>query len=145
MNALFIFIWVYIAMIAQSFWESSVEGRNAWGSKNVGWSLKFGKYKFPMYHFFLYCITYPFLLTLPLVIYGWDLKLLGIIISAYASGLAIEDFMWYIINPVVRLKELYTPFSDYYPWLKIKSKKIIPLGYIWGIVVALLSWYFIWR
>ena len=84
-------------------------------------------------------------MTLPFIIYGWDLKLFGIIMSAYLSGIVIEDFMWYVVNPVVKLRELYTSFSDYYPWLKIGERKILPWGYILGIVAALLSWYFFWR
>ena len=145
MNVFLIFAWVYIAMIAHSFWESSVEGRNAWNKKKIGWTIRFGKYTFPKYHFYLYCIMYPFLLTLPLIIYGWDFRLFGVIVSAYSSGMVIEDFMWYVVNPVVKLKELYRSFSDYYPWLKINGRKIIPLGYAAGVAIALLSWYFIWR
>jgi len=30
MNNLLIFLWIQISFIAMSFWESSVEGRNAW-------------------------------------------------------------------------------------------------------------------
>ena len=145
MNVLLIFIWIYIAMIAHSFWEAYVEGRNAWDKKKLGWKIKFWKFTLPAYHFYLFFIMYPFLLTLPLIIYGWNLKLLGILISAYSSGMVIEDFMWYVVNPVVKFKELYTPFSDYYPWIKIKGKKIIPLGYVTGILISVLSWYFIWR
>ena len=145
MNVFLIFAWVYIAMIAHSFWESSVEGRNAWNKKKIGWTIRFGKYTFQKYHFYLYCIMYPFLLTLPLIIYGWDFRLFGVIVSAYSSGMVIEDFMWYVVNPVVKLKELYRSFSDYYPWLKINGRKIIPLGYAAGVAIALLSWYFIWR
>jgi len=145
MNVLLIFIWVYIAMIAHSFWESSVEGRDAWNKHKFGWTMKFGKYTFPRYHFYLYCVMYPFLLTIPFIIYGWDFKLFGIIISAYSSGMVIEDFMWYVVNPVVRLSELYTKFSDYYPWIRMNGKKIVPLGYVIGFIIAFLSWYFIWR
>lgn len=132
-------------MIAHSFWEAYVEGRNAWDKKKLGWKITFFGFSFPAYHFYLYVIMYPFLLTLPLIIYGWNFKLLGILISAYSSGIVIEDFMWYVVNPVVKFRELYTKFSDYYPWIRFKGKKIIPLGYIIGIVIALLSWYIIWR
>ena len=145
MNVLLVFIWVYIAMIAHSFWESYVEGRNAWGRNKLGWRIRFGKYEFPAYHFYLYCIMYPFLLTLPLIIYGWSFKLFGVLISAYSSGIVIEDFMWYVVNPAVRFRELYTKFSDYYPWIKIKGRKIIPLGYLIGIMISILSWYLIWK
>lgn len=40
MNALLIFIWIYAAMIALSFVEAYVEGRNPWDKRKVGWKLK---------------------------------------------------------------------------------------------------------
>ena len=72
-------------------------------------------------------------------------RVFGVILSAYFSGMVIEDFMWYVVNPSVKLNEFYTHFSDYYPWLKINGKKIVPLGYCLGIAVSLISWYFLWR
>jgi len=92
MNVLLIFAWIYAAMIALSFVEAYVEGRNPWDKRKVGWKLKFGKFVFSGYHFFLFVIMLPLFFTLPLVIYGWDTKLFGILASAYFSGLVIEDF-----------------------------------------------------
>lgn len=145
MNTLFIFLWIYLAMIALSFSESYVEGRNAWDKNKVGWKIKIGKYKFTGYHFFLFAIMLPMLISLPLIIYGWNTRLFGILTSAYLSGLIIEDIFWYITNPIVKFKELYTDFSNYYPWIKINNKKIIPSGYILWIILALISWWFLWR
>jgi len=146
MNVLLIFIWIYAAMIAMSFWESSVEGRNAWDKNKLGWKIRLGKkYVFPAYHFYVFWIMWPILLTLPLVVYGWDAKLFGILASAYFSGLVLEDFMWYVVNPAVKFKEFWSELSDYYPWVKINDKKIIPLFYIIGILMAILFWYFLWR
>jgi len=56
-------------MIAMAFWESYVEGRNAWHKKKLGFKIKIGKYCFTAYHFFLAWIMLPLLLALPLVIY----------------------------------------------------------------------------
>ena len=132
-------------MIAMAFWESSVEGRNAWDKKKLGWKLKIGKYVITSrYHFWVWAM-FAFLLALPLIVSGWNLQLFGILISAVASGAALEDFMWYVVNPAVKFKEWYSHFSDYYPWIRIGKIKIIPLGYAKGILIALLSWYFIWR
>lgn len=145
MNTFLIFIWIYVAMIATAFWESYVEGRNSWDKKKVGWKLKIGKWRLTGYHFFLFCIMFPFLLTLPFLITGWDTKLFGIILSAFFTGIILEDFMWYVVNPVVHFKEFWTKFSDYYPWIRIGKKKIIPWGYVFYIVCAVLSWYFLWK
>jgi len=145
MNTLLIFIWIYAAMIANSFWEAYAEGRNAWDKGKHGWKLKIGKYTVMTgYHFFLFVIMWPLLLTLPLIIHGWDFELLGILISAYASGLVIQDFMWYVVNPVVKLSEINTDFANYYPRVKIGNIKI-PTFYFIGLFIAFLSWLFIWK
>ena len=132
-------------MIAMSFWESYVEGRNAWDKKKLGWKININGYKITGYHFYIFWIMFPLLLTLPLIIYGWNLKLFGILLSAYSSGMIIEDFGWYVVNPVVKLKEFYTHFSDYRPWIRINNKKIIPWGYVSILAIAILSWYFLWK
>lgn len=146
MGPLLIFLWIYAAMIALSFVEAYVEGRNPWAKKKVGWQITLpGGYKFTSYHFFLFFVMIPLFLTLPFIIYGWNTRLFGIILSAYFSGVVIEDFVYFIVNPVVKFREFFSSFTDYYPWIKIKGKKIIPLGYVIFIALAISSWYFIWR
>jgi len=88
---------------------------------------------------------YPLLLSLPFVFTGWNERLFGIMLSAYTSGLVLEDLVWYIVNPVVEFGELYSPFSDYYPWIKIGGRKILPVGYVAGFAIAILSWLLLWR
>lgn len=145
MQVQLIFLWVYLAMIAMSFWESAVEGRKAWDRGKLGWKINLGKYCLPAYHFFVFLVMWPLLLTLPLVIYGWDLRLLGILISAYFSGMVIEDFMWYVVNPAIKFSESFnSKFANYYPWLKF-GKLEIPALYLIGIAVSIISWYFLWR
>lgn len=134
-----------MAMIAMSFWEAYIEGRKAWDKGKLGWKIKIGEYTISAYHVYVSWVMLPLLFTLPLIIYGWNSKLFGILVSAYFSGMILEDFMWYVVNPVVKFKEFFTSFSDYYPWIKIKGKKIIPLGYVISIIIAILSWYFLWR
>jgi hypothetical protein len=146
MHILLIFIWIYAAMIAMSFWESYVEGRNPWGKRKLGWRIHLGKkFVLPAYHFYVFRVMLPLLLTLPLVIYGWNIQLFGVLVSAYFSGIVIEDFFRFVVNPAVKLKEFRSDFSDYYPWIRIQGRKIIPSGYILGIAIAILSWYFLWR
>lgn len=144
MDPLPIFIVVYAAMIATSFWESYVEGRNAWDKGKHGWKIRIGKFVFTGYHFFLFWVMFPLLLSLPLVIYGWDTRLFGILLSAYLSGAVIEDFFWYIVNPKVKFKEINSDFADYYPRLRLGGIKI-PIFYLFGIISSVLVWYFLWR
>ncbi len=146
MNIFLIFVWIALAMVAMSFWEAYAEGRHSWNKNKLGWKIKLrGNFVLSAYHFYLFGVMLPLLLTLPFVIYGWDTRLFGVIVSAYFLGTIIEDFGWYVVNPVVELKEFWTSFSDYYPWLRIKGQKIIPVGYILAIAIAILSWYFLWR
>jgi len=146
MNNFLVILWIWLAMIAMSFWESSAEGRNAWAKKMCGWKLKLTKnISITRYHFWLAYVMLPLLILLPLITNGWNLKLFGVLVSAYSSGLIIEDFFWYVVNPKVKLKEFWTGFSDYYPWIKINNKKIIPLGYIIGLLIAIASWWFLWK
>jgi hypothetical protein len=146
MNTILIFAWVWAAFIAMSFWEAYVEGRKAWDKGKLGWKIRFGRcFTLHAYHFYIFWVMMPLLLTLPLIIYGWNLKLFGILLSAYFSGMVIEDFGWYVVNPVVKFREFWSDFSDYYPWIRFGSRKIIPVGYILGILIAVLSWYFLGR
>ena len=141
----YIFIVIWIAMVALSFVEGYVEGRNPWHHRKLGWKINLpGGYFYPAYHFYLFVIMLPCLIFLPLLIFGWNLKLFGILLSAYSSGLVIEDFCYFIVNPAVRFKEFFTDFTDYYPWIKIGGKKIMPLGYPIGISISILSWYYLW-
>ncbi|RJO59703.1 hypothetical protein C4546_01300 [Candidatus Parcubacteria bacterium] len=144
MPVFWIFIWVYAAMIAMAFWEAYVEGRNAWAKGKLGWQIKLGNYVLTGYHFFIFAVMWPLMLTLPLVIYGWDTELFGILVSAYFSGLVIEDFMWYVVNPAVKFSELNTDFANYYPRLKI-GKVRIPIFYFVGIGMAVVSWLLLWK
>lgn len=144
-NSFVIISVIWLAMIAMGFWESYIEGRNAWCKKKLGWKLNIRNFCFPAYHFYCFWIMWPLLLILPLIVYGWDLRLFGILLSAYFSGMVIEDFTWYVVNPVVKFREFFTSFSDYYPWIKINNRKIIPWFYIIEILIAVLSWYFLWR
>lgn len=145
MNVGLIFLWVWAAMIAMSFWESEVEGRKAWDKGKLGWKIHLGKYCLPAYHFFLFGVMWPLLLTLPLLIYGWDTRLFGILSSAYFSGMVLEDFMWYVVNPAIKFKDSFNSrFAAYYPWFKIGSFEI-PLFYLVGLSLAFIAWFLFWK
>lgn len=131
-------------MVATAFWEAYVEGRNAWDRGKYGWKIHLGHYTLTGYHLFLFGVMWPLLLTLPFIMFGWDTKLFGIVLSAWFSGLVIEDFMWYVVNPEVKLSELNTDFANYYPRVKIGNIRI-PVFYFIGIAIALISWYCLWR
>ena len=140
-----IILLVQIAMIATAFWESYAEGRNSWDKGKLGWKLEILGYELTAYHTFLFVVMFPALLAIPLVVNGWDLRLFGVLVSAYTLGLAVEDIFWYIVNPVVKFREFFSPFSDYYPWIRIRGKKIFPVFYVITLLVSLASWLVLWR
>ena len=145
MNVFLVFLWIYAAMIATSFWEAYVEGKHPWDQGKLGWKLKFGNYTvLTAYHFFLFYLTFPLLLTLPFIVSGFNQVLLGILISAYATGLIIEDFFWFIVNPTFHIKNWNPDHVHWYPWLKI-GKAYIPVFYVVALLISVGSWFFIWR
>jgi hypothetical protein len=143
-NVYLIFAWIWAAMIATAFWEAYVEGRNAGNRGKIGWTIRFGEHvSLTAYHFYLFFVMWPLLLTLPLVINGWDTRLFGILVSAYFTGIVIEDFTWFLVNPVVSFSEWNPEFVNYYPWVKI-GKFDLPVMYITYPIIALLAWWFLW-
>lgn len=145
MNPALIFIWVYAAMIANSFWEAYSEGKNVWDKGKLGWKLKYkGKVVLSAYHFWLFLVMHPLLLSLPLIIYGFDTKVFGMLLSAYFSGLVVQDFFWFVVNPTFEIKNWNSKHVTWYPWIKA-GRIEIPLYYIIGISLALLSWIAFWR
>lgn len=145
MQIVLVFACIWGAMIATGIWEAYVEGRNAWDKGKIGWKVRIGSFVLTGYHFFLFWVMYPLLLAVPFIFTGWDPQLFGVIMSAYATGLVLEDFTWYLVNPAVKFRELYTPFSDYYPWVRFAGHKIIPAGYAVGVAIAFISWFVLWK
>ncbi|MBI2148215.1 hypothetical protein HYU23_00900 [Candidatus Woesearchaeota archaeon] len=145
MQTMLIFSIIWAAMIAHSFWEASVEGRNAWDKNKYGWKIRFAKnLSLTRYHFWLFFIYLPLIIIiLPLAIAGFSLKLLGILLSAYFSGMVIEDFFWFVVNTEIKFKEAWNPkFANYYPWIVI-GKFRIPLLYVIGIILAIVFWFWL--
>lgn len=141
MGIIIIFVWIWAAMVANGFWEAYVEGKDAWDKGKLGWKIKTKKRVWlTAYHFWLYLVMWPLLLTLPLVIFGFDLKLLGILLSAFFSGLIIEDLTWFMVNPVFELKHFNSKYVKWYPWLKICNFEI-PLYYPIALLLAFISWF----
>lgn len=144
MSVILIFIWVAIAFIIMSYLEKTIEGPNAWAKKSYGWKFKISKnLSITEYHltFWTFILMLGFL---PFIIYGFNLKLLGILISAFAVGFIVEDFFYFVVNPYWGLKNFNKRNAGWYPWLKI-GRFQIPLSYIVGIALAILSWYFLWK
>src|SRR3989344_3965692 len=107
MNAVLILIYILLIFVSIAFWEAYIEGKNGWASKSVGWRMKKDLWfikGITAYHFWAWVIMIPMFLALPLVIYGWNLRLFGILLSGYFFGAILEDFLWFVINPAFPFK-----------------------------------------
>src|SRR3989344_845186 len=102
-QAFLVFTLVWGAMIATGFWESYVEGRNPWDKGKLGWKIRIGSFVLTGYHFYLFWVMFPLLLAIPFVFTGWNPKLFGVLVSAYATGVILEDLTWYLVYPVVQV------------------------------------------
>lgn len=145
-KTLLVFLFIWGAMIAMSYWASYSEGVNAWDRGKFGWSIHLiGGYNLPAYEFFIFVVMCPLFLSLPLIVKGWSKKLFGVLVSAYFSGMLIEDYLWFVVNPQVNLSQFNSTFASYYPWIKFGGLDIMPAGYLACLIVAFVSWYFLWR
>jgi hypothetical protein len=129
---------VWLAMIATSFWEAYSEGKNSWSKHKLGWKIGGRVPILTAYHFWLFYVTFPALLAIPLVVsFSWHL--FGLLLGAYLFGVVIEDFFWFVVNPVVRIDSLNPHYDKWQSWIKIGGVNI-PLNYIVGISLGTLVW-----
>ncbi len=144
MNITLIFAWIYLAMIATSFWESRAEGKDSWDKGKIGWKIKWkGKAVATEYHFWLFVVAYPMLIFLPLVVSGFSWTLFGVLLSAYFSGLIVEDIFWYIVNPAFKVKDWNPKKVTWFYWIKI-GKFGVPINYIVFLLLAIFCWVLFW-
>ena len=102
-NDLLISLYIQLIFVSIAFWESYVEGYNAWASGKHGWKIRISflkKEPLTAYHLFLYLITIPLFIFLPLIIFGYNNHIFLLLIANYFLGLVVEDFLWFIVNPV---------------------------------------------
>lgn len=142
--AIEVFALVWLAMIATGFWESRVEGKKAWDKGKLGWKFRYERrVLLTEYHFWLFLVMVPAFLAIPLVL-NYSKELLGIMLSAYFSGLVIEDFTWFVVNPVFPFKNFDPNHAKWHIWFKYRGIAI-PVSYVIGILLAVASWFFLWR
>ena len=102
-NDILITLYIQAIFASIAFWESYIEGYNSWDTGKLGWKFRIGFLKqkpLTMYHLFLYVITIPMFMMLPLLLFGFDKHLFLLLIANYFLGLVVEDFLWFVVNPV---------------------------------------------
>ena len=144
MNPLIIFLYVFLIFFVMALLEKTIEGPNAWARKSYGWKYKIAK-RITLTEYHLYFWVFLILLfLLPFVVFDFNLRMFGIVLSAFSIGFVFEDFFYFIVNPYFGIKKFNSKNANWYPWFKL-GRFEIPINYLIGIVVALLSYFFIWR
>ncbi len=144
MNTLLIFLWVILAFIVMAFLERTIEGPHGWASKTYGKKFMITKnFCIREYHIWFW-IFIIILISLPLAVFGFSLELFVILLSAFFLGMTTEDFLYFVVNPYFGLKKFNSKNVKWHFWLKL-GKFEIPISYILCIIIAVLSWYFLWN
>ena len=139
MNEILILIYILLVFISIGFWEAYMERRSGWASKSSGWRIKLGKRTLTAYHFWSWLIMIPMFLMLPLVIFGFNSKIFGILAAGYFFGVVVEDITWFLVNPEVKLSEFNPKFAKWHRWWNILGFKI-PDFYIYYPLIAIIIW-----
>lgn len=137
---------IQIAMVLFACSEAYMEGAGGWKWNPAWWRIKLpGGYTYTAYHFFTFVGFLPLLIIVfPLVIVGWDTHLFRVLLFSYIIGTRVEDFMWFVINPLFPLRKWNPKETTWYPWVTI-GKFSIPLSYLINFSVAAFLFYFIFQ
>ena len=141
MSFLLAFIWIIGIFIALAFGEGYMEGRHGWAAKAHGWRLKIANRELTAYHFWVWLVMLPLVLTLPLALFGFNLRLFGFLIATYFIGAVVNDFAWYLVNPKVSLKDLNPSFAKWYNWWNIFGIKIPDFFIFYPIIAFVIYWF----
>ena len=125
---------IWAAMIASGVWESSSEGVRSWAKGKLGWRIGTEPWVLTRYHFFLFWITFPLLLSIPLVL-NYSTELLRTIAFGYMTGVIIQDFSWFAFNPRWGIKRFNPKYVEWHAWVRIGPLQV-PTLYIVGISIA---------
>jgi len=131
-----IFCLILLAFFVSSFWEAYIEGEFIGASRACDWRIKFGRKEIHGYHILLWGVTFPLLLSLPLVVnFSW--QLLRFIMAGYFVGSVVQDFFWFVVNPRFPFKNWNPQKANWYLWLKI-GKLQLPAFYLPYIILGLI-------
>lgn len=138
---LLITVYIQLIFVSIAFWESYVEGYNAWATGKLGWKVRITfmkKEPITAYHLFLYLITIPMFLALPLLIFGFNWHIFWLLLGNFFLGLVVEDFLWFVVNPVWGgLKNFNSKKVNWHSFVKVGNFEI-PDFYIIFILFAIL-------
>src|SRR3990167_1073944 len=134
-----IFLVVQIAMIFFSHAEAYQEGKEGWKWNPKWWRIRLpAGYWYTAYHIFIFFITLPLLVFgIPLILVGWDTHLFLILLVSYLVGTTLEDFTWFLVNRDYPFSKWNPKDTRWYPWVAL-GRLSLPLSYVIKITIATL-------
>lgn len=137
---LWVFAYVLLVFISIAFWEAYMEGEHGGASMQVGWGANLWGWRLNAYHFWLWWVTVPAFLCLPLVVESQlNVHLFGVLLASYYVGTIIEDFSWFVINPYWGLSKFTSRAVTWNDWITLGYTEI-PRFYVTNLLAATLSW-----
>ena len=146
MYDIIILLYILAIFVAIAFWEAYIEGKDGWAANQVGWRINFkvGFLKRPLdaYHFWSWLIMIPMFLMLPFVMFGWNTHLFWLIVIGYLLGTILEDFLWFVVNPVFPLRNFNSRKVWWHYWIGFGKYKL-PEIYVLYPILSILIWIFL--
>lgn len=127
---------IVLAFFFSAFWEMAAEGPNGGAATQHGWKIDFGLgegFVLKQYHFFLWYVTVPLFLIVPIVAAGFDKKLICIVLMGYFVGIIVEDFSWVVLNPFFGVEKFSPEYITWNAWTIIGAVKIPTMYIVWSI------------
>ena len=131
---------ILISFVVAKF-EINVEGKDGWAKNLPTWRknnqitrLFFGDYDLTGYHFWFFIMSLTFLHFPYFVglIFSWSLELK--IMAVFFLGVALEDFLWFVLNPSFGIKKFNKNSGVWLKWVGFIP--VIDLTYL--VILALL-------
>ncbi|OGG13813.1 hypothetical protein A2875_00950 [Candidatus Gottesmanbacteria bacterium RIFCSPHIGHO2_01_FULL_46_14] len=141
-----LFLTIIVAMMFYAHAEAYMEGKNGWTWNPAWWRIKLPNgYTYTAYHVYAYYLTFPLLVFgLPLLLVGWNTHLMLVLSFSYIIGTGVEDFTWFVVNPLYPFGKWNPRQTRWYPWVSI-GRFSLPLSYVARGIFCAALFFFIYR
>lgn len=137
-----IFFTIQAAMACWAVWESYLEGKSGWTWNPAWWRIKLpGGYFYTAYHIWAFWIFGPLVIIIsPQVVAGFSSRLTLVLLFSYLVGTILEDFLWFVVNPVYSFKKWNPKDTAWYPWMNAGFLQL-PWSYVLKGLISLIIFY----
>lgn len=133
-----IFIWMIILAFFHSLQETQIEGKNGWSRHLPTFRINIFLTKLLIgkdisgYHIFMLIMWFVIFHGI-FLFQSWTLKTEYMIMGFFSCYWVIEDFLFFIVNPHYGIKSFRPNKID---WHRRWVFNIIPVSYVWGIILG---------